>query len=416
MLWEESGDTKHPEYLRAKAAVEPYPQRIVTLHRLGLDEQILDSYDTSPDIQLNSEQAALVADALRVGERLPDAYDLSWASGSFATMLSVSLAALHDGDRRLATAALHAGLIQLVRQGQWGTLASFATSLEFAPTTEWKEEKVKDWVESETEALQVLLVRALSRSAEFGDAPVHLQRQLSDFLRRFLRLKGGTWRSRISLTEAGAAFERGGRFTDAISFYEAVVKENPSREDKRFASERWLMCKERQQNHERSQGNTNKANATEKKLRQVMQEMQLKTLHDLPTFPELPELPKPSPELVQPGEVPGVSPVGHGPTPAATPAPEGTLPDQVPMQFGMFKVVLSRKNGRCNIEHTESMETAFLKIKERKCGGGDVVFSSDGDGGWTCETWKITVVFPDLPDQRILLSLRDLGIQLYFHP
>lgn len=415
-LWEESGDTKLQDYLRAKASVEPYPQRILTLHRLGLVDEVLNSYNTSPDTPLNSEQAATVADALRAGKRLADAYNLAWTSGAAAAMLRVSLAAYRDGDRQLATSALHAGLVLLVRQAQWETLATFATSLEFAPTTEWKEEEVKDWVESETEGLQVLLVKAVGRSAELSDAPVHLQRQLSDFLRRYLRLKGGTWRSHISITEAGAAFERGGRFTDAISFYEAVVKEKASKEDKQFARERWLMCKQRQLEHERSQGNASKINAVESELRQAKQAMQLKNLHDLPAFPELPDLPRPSPGLARPIEVPVLPPATEDqPARSPPPATGGTLPDQVPMQFGAFKVVLSRKNGRCNIEHTESMETAFLKIKERKCGGGDVEFASDVDGRWTCEAWKLAVTFPESPDLPISLSLQDLGVEVHFH-
>ncbi len=415
-LWEESGDIKHQDYFRAKALVEPYPQRILVLSRLGLIEELLNSYNASPDTLLTSEQATAIADALCVEKRLPEAYSFAWNAGVAGAMLRVSLAAYREGDRQLATAALHAGFVLLVRQAQWETLTTFAMSLEFAPAPEWKEEEIKEWVESEAERLQVLLVKAMARSSELSDATAHIQRPFSDFLRLKLRSKSGEWRLHFSITEAGAAFERGGRFTDAISFYESVIKGKSSKVEKQFASARWLVCKQRQLEHERMQGSATKINIVESDLRKAMQTMQLKTLPDLPAFPTLPEFPMPSPGLERHGELPVVSPSSEELAPPEPPEFSEVLPDEVTMQIGEFRIILSRKNDRCNIEHKESRVTAFLKINERKCGGGEVEFVPDSDGRWRCEAWKLFVTFPESLGQPVLLTLPDLGIQVRFHP
>lgn len=411
-LWEESGDTKHHDYFRARASVEPYPQRIVPLYRLGLFDEVLNSYNASPGTPLNGEQALAAADSLRAVKRLSDAYDLAWSAGIASVMLRVSLSAYRDGDQRLATAALHGGVVLLVRQAQWEQLASFATSREFAPTADWKDDAVKDWVESEIEQLQVVLVKSLARSPELCVAQAHLQRQLSEFLRKFLRLKGGNWRSYVSIAEAGAAIERGGRFTDAIAFYEAVLKERTSREDRMLASERWLVSKHRQLVHERSQGNTSKVNSVEADLRRVMQSLQLKNLHELPEYPKLPDLPNPALSLVRRAGEKGVESAILESEPIVPLSVVESLPEKVSMEVGNFKFAFSRKNGRCNIERTESSETAFVKFRERKCGSGDVDFTESADGEWLCVDWGLSVKFHESDNLPVAIKIASLGIEI----
>ena len=409
-LWDEMEEAKPPEYMKAKASVEPYPQRLVTLSKLGLNDAVLSAYSAEPSVALSPEQGTAVVDALREARSFDDAFQLAWGSGLAAPMLRLSASAFRADADRLASASLHASVLLLVKQAQWETLASFATSLEFFPSAEWKDEKIREWVESQAEALHLTLVRALGRSKELPDAPSHLQRQFSDFLRRFVRTKA-VWGSRLTVTEVGAAVERAGRFTDAASFYDALRKGDGSLAEKRFAQERWLVCKQRQVDHERSQGGGPKINAIQEEIRQVQKSLQLKNVGGLGRFPDLAELGLPSGiegAVGDPSSTPVVQPAPTELSPLPSPA---GLQDHVAMQIGSFKIELSRKNSRCNITHLESMETAYLRITEKTC-GGEVAFVAIDRLRWTCAAWKLTVSFPDLPADRLVLSLQELGVQV----
>lgn len=417
-LWEESGDTKHPNYLRAKASEEPYPQRLLTLHRMGLLDEILDSYNASPEEPLTTDQASAVVDALRAANRLTDAYDLAWNAGTSAAMLRLSLAAYRADEKNLAAMALAAGFFLLVTQAQWEPLVAFATSFEFCPTAEWREKEIQEWIKVEAEGLKAVLVRALARSQDLVDAPSHLQRQFSDFLRSYVGTSDGNWAIHISMEEMGAAFERSGRFTYAIAFYESASKTKLSKHDTTLASLRWLVCKQRQLEHERTQGNINRVKSIDKELRLAKRSWPAREVQNLPLFPRLAEIEK----FVMPSvgqaaaPLPASSPIDD-PAPPVPPAVTSpiNLPDQVEMHIGAFRIVLSRKNGRCNIEHTDSMKTAYLIIEDRKC-GGEMAFAASGDGQWLCRSWNLSVAFPAFANGPITLGLQDLGLQVSLNP
>ena len=157
-------------------------------------------------------------------------------------MLRLVAPALQRHDSIAARRALHHGLILLVRQNQWEPLTRFASSLEFIPGPEWKGKRAYNLCEDRGRFTAGLLVRSLARSESLPQATRDVQQRLGSFFRKYLRVKDGSWRSHLSVVEAGAAIERGGRFTDALSFYEAVESDSSfDATDKLFARQRWLQ-------------------------------------------------------------------------------------------------------------------------------------------------------------------------------
>ena len=135
------------------------------------------------------------------------------------------------------------------------------------------------------------LLRHHTRSEALIKAPEGIQKQISNYLRKTLRVKEGQWRSHIAVAEAGAAIERGGRFTDALSFYEAVASDNSfSREERTFARIRWIVNKQRQMEHEISHGGSDKAKQIQYDIDQEKQALSVKSLEDLDLYPKLAKL------------------------------------------------------------------------------------------------------------------------------
>jgi tetratricopeptide (TPR) repeat protein len=412
-LWDKSGETKPTAYHKAKATVEPYPENIMSLSSLGLVNEIVQAYSAAPGAALSSEQATIVVDALRESKRLDDAYDLAWSAASAAPMLRLVPSALHKGDKVAASRALHAGIILLIKKEMWDLVTGFASSLEFAPAPEWKEQKFRGWVKSEADAMQVTLVRALARSEALPNAPKNVQRRLSDFLRQYLRGKEGRWRSQLSLAEAGAAVERGGRFTDAIAFYEAVANEEFSKDDKAFAARRWLVNKQRQADYEKSQGDPRKATQIEHDLKQEMVALRITALDELGQFPKLVPLEMlPMQRSGKPAATLGdVKTIVSADNQLESQPAKGPASDQIVMSVGSFRLEFSRTIHRCNITHAETMATAFVKTNEKRC-GGEVDFKEINAMRWVCEAWRVTVQFPQMPTEPLVIDLEEPGVQL----
>lgn len=253
--WEKSGETKSDDYLKAKAAIEPYPGKLAALMKAGAIDEIVREFEAHRDTALEPNLWRVVSSAYLQRDRLDEAFDAAWESLDAPAMCRIALKAVSGGESLAAIRALHGSVIAMVGMAEWDALTRFTSTLEFSPDSNWSEDAALELVEGHADELQCTLVRALARSEKFPELPGHLQRQFIEFLRRFLRVKECRWRSAVSMEEAGAAIERGGRFTDALSFYEAVAREpNFSDDEKQFARRRWLVCKNRQLEYERDQG------------------------------------------------------------------------------------------------------------------------------------------------------------------
>lgn len=235
-----------------------------------------------------------------------------------------------------------------------------------------------------------------------------------------LRVKGGNWRGRITVAEAGAAIERGGRFTDAIAFYEAIAKDKGEFRD--FARRRWVLNKKRQLEHERAQNARARVGDIEREISKALAGWGLKPgSDDLPEFPELPLLGRPG------GSEPmAPEPEDHsGPTRAAAaaveqtssepPSDESAKANNVVVVLGSLKLELSRQTARCNLTQMTTMETGYVKIREGVC-GGEVEFQEVGEKRWTCPPWNLIVQVPRKAGEPLVFELKDQGIELLLNP
>ena len=382
--------------------------------RLSQFPQIKNEIEFACALAIN-EQAVVVADALTKSGRLGDAAIVAWGSGVatyLAPMLRIAITALSAGDMRAASRGLHAGMILLVRQKQWDTVTTFVSSLAFIPSDEWKTSELEAFVKLEADALLVTLVKALARSDDLPDVTKHVQRRISKFLKHYLRVKDGTWIGRLTVREAGAALERADRFTDQLGFYDKVRQGKFSRTEVEFARERRVLCKQRQADHERAQGQAVKASNIEHDIREELRALRISSLDELGQFPILPPLGMPvaPPELKAPESKPP-QPPSPSVLIAGADSPQAAAPEQVIVAVGPLRVELSRTLHRCNLTHTGTMATAFVKLNERRC-GGEVSFKKLDELRWLCEPWNVTIHFPSGPEQPLVIDVEEYGVLL----
>jgi len=419
-LWEEIGATRSPEYAHAKASVEPYPQRLALLARSKRWGDILNDFSASPGILLTVEQTAIVVDAMRESQRYQDAIEIAWKAQLAPAMADIALHAFGHGAREVAESAIRVSIPLYVGEGRWEIIANVASQLRFAPKSDWNKKGIQSWIAEQSEALRVVLVRALARPSDVGNSPLQLRKQIQDFLRNYLRVKKAKWHSAISLIEAGAALERADRFTDAIVFYEAVDASGSfTKEQRAFAQRRWLVSKGRQLKYEGDPETVAKARDIQREITQRLAALRIQALSDLPEFPELPalglaELLTGNDDLQEIGGRPVI--VEESGSSAGVPYPAGAetnarLSDTVAMVLGPFKLELSRSHGRCNITHMGSMETGFIKITKEVC-GGECNFVRTDDGEWVASDWQLSVRFGEKPGTPVNIYLKALGIAI----
>lgn len=401
--WDKAGETKSDAYLRAKAAIEPYPEKLTALGRTGLVEEVLREFESHRTVPLDAAQWSVVASAYLQRGRYDEAIEAGWKAKEPSLLRQVALKALTGKVSQTALHALEGSIMTMVRKEDWEPLAKFASSLDFSPDPAWTEKGPVALVENHAENLQGALVRALARSDAFAEMPGHLQRQFSDFFRRFLRVKEGRWRGHLTVQEAGSAIERGGRFTDALAYYEAISLEpNFSPEEKLFARQRWIVGKSRQLVYERAQkgkGKSRKISEIQQELTLALSESGFKRLSDLPDFP-----------LLEPMSVPtGLArpPSQGNPDPArpTTAKPEQDIPtelvpsvlvtntslsERVNAKIGEISIEFSRTIGRCNFSHQATMETASANLHQKTM-SGDLDWVRRSDDEWFSEAWRLAV-------------------------
>jgi len=404
--WESSGGTRPPEYLRAKAASEPYPQRLVALSKLGLDDEMLREYTSSPGVELSREQAGMLVEALGRSGRAEEAADIAWAYGAVDELLALAKTC-RERDRPDADLLLTAGLQLLIADGRWEPVVNFVASQRFTPTRDWTGDAVRKWVEARRPQLHQAMVRALARSEKLPDSPTHVQRQMTEFVRGFIGSHGGRWRTSVSVAEAGAAFERAGRFVEAITFYERVAEEGNADSETRFAWTRWLVCKDRQAQHELAQGAKKKVEGIQREIRRVQNELGVTSVAELDRFPRLGPLTLREQAPKPPTKTSAV------PKPATAAGKEASQLDEAGTAvLGPFKIEISRKAGRINITNSQSLEMAFFRIADGSC-AGEGNFKRVEDNHWSSDEWDITLRRDASSNAAaVTVAVRRLGLTL----
>lgn len=416
--WEKAGETDSPDYLRAKAFTAPYPDNLSALAKVGEYQNLLDQVNAhSADVSVISPEGwSAVAEAHLNQLNFDAALDAAWRSKNCGMLSKIaSMICRTDGAGTCAGSALPVLVTSLVVDAQWEVLIRFASSLEFLPDPSWASEKHKELVEIHSESMLAALIKALARSEHLPQAPGHQQRQISDFLRRHLRVKDGSWKQWISVPEAGSALERAGRFTDALAFYDAIRRDTAfSEEEKVLARKRGIVCRGRQLAYENSSTTVNrgKVRELEAAIQTDLKELNLSSVSELPSYPEVSvlefnELLK----LSVPAHVaaPETSAVDRSlPPTAPLPLQPVETKDRVVVDVGGIEVEYSRSKARCNFKHHETMDTASLRLQESTL-TGDGGWQPLAERRWKSDAWGIHVF---LTEDFIKIESDELGIQV----
>jgi len=402
--WDKAGIVSTELYLKAKAIVEPYPDRITALMKLRDYKEIITLYEANRTIPLPLDVRSQVAESYLQGSFYDEAFALAWEACDYLKMVDICKGLLSQNRHDSACQVYSGYIFALIDQGEWGMILETLSRLGGETSQETKQPNgpITDLICNNDNFLRCCIVKALARSDKFVELPGHSQRAMNDFMRSFLRVKEGHWRETLSVYEAGAALERGGRFTDCIAFYEAILREtNYSSEDYDHAHKRLAVCKQRQIDYERNISAASKKVADlESSQNQLLKKLMLSSVSDLPKYPILDQLTKPLLVLdaeKQEDESPQRNDQGSN-TPL-TPRinldslAESVRPmDKVSIQVGEFKIQYGRSVKRCNIEHEPTMQIAKLDLSNRTV-EAECKWQRESDNLWASSDWQMRVLF-----------------------
>ena len=400
--WDRTDKPKPSEYQRASALTKAYPDRVLALGRLQLYPDIRVAYEMQPDVPLSHEQADVVVEAYLQLQEVIKAYETAWKHGTSGAIALVAAVATKSGKASVAKAAMNACVIRLVDDEEWKILARFASTAKLIPIKEWEDEECVRAVSDSLASLQMSLIRALARSEALPQAERNILQSVSRFLKKRVRVSDRRWTRQVSVLEVGAAFERLGRFVDALEFYEAMRNVAVSESERSAIQLRWIATKGRQLNHSLRPGkDTAQVRDMRRSIKGALEKEGIRSASELDKFPSLEPLEQPSvsEQRITADPEPQVPSPQHG----------NTRPIDSEMTIGPFRVQLSRRNGRCNITHRDTLEVSVIRFEKRSC-GGELEWIEVQAGQWTCEQWGIDVKIPAPHDVPATL---DIGFREY---
>lgn len=467
-LWESGGDRRSARYVDAKARSTPYPGSIEFLDRLGRSLEIVIAYDEQPAADLDDAQVKAVVSALVGIGRVPEALSLvnSFESGRGALVLA--LHALASGDKKTAAQGAAAALAHFVARGEWQQVTRFVQTGELESDDErWHDKDARSWLRSVAAQLRVSVVGALARSERLPDAPPSVEERITGFLRDVLRVKGGAWQGSLSYLEAGAAWERTGRLTDTLQFYEAAMAETLAGDELHQVRLRWLAVKGRQLEYlkARQQPDARAIRRVESEVQSKLKSWRIErsAISQLSAYPELtegvglapaplparheslPDLdpqagspadPSALPSATRPGPLaplaeaareavkarPQMSGVAVATTAAASVVHHGkgdgtshrrvtepTTGQDAQVQFGDLRFELRRSKSVLLAIHIESMESVRVDWSLRSVTG--TVDVSATNGKWTVGEWGLHIELPDDEGVAVRLLAEEQGLE-----
>jgi hypothetical protein len=423
-LWDKAGAPRSSDYAVAKSKVAKYPADLRFLKQAGSHSRIIELYRERPDEKLTAEQAEIVCDALIQAGKEEEAYALAWKEKAAATVFRLCARA-HQQDKERAKRTLEAGVVLLVLNNEWASLAKFISSQDnifVPPIPEFNDHSLKRFVQGEKNRVKAAIVRSLARDPKFEEVQKDTQDKVSSFLWKYLQVKGEqAWNRYCSVEEAGAAIEIAAtKILDALAFYEAVIDDKKfSPSDRQFAALRWLVTKKRFGDYLRNNKQTEKATQSENQLNAKMKELGRSSVEGIPTYPELPSIKMPPWLASEPAVIP---PVTTSPAVKTEPvvdvpvAPISTavssLPANVEFVLDVFCFEFNRNVQRCNVKHQETKDTSAIRVKQGKVTSEDVDFEHKESSVWHSKTWGMTVTLPDAASHDLVIGLEESGLEV----
>lgn len=395
--WDQSNEPKTVEYKRASALIKGYPDCLEDLGKLELNSDIRGAYEQHHEVPLNLGQSSAVVKAYLANRDVVKAYEVAWEYSDSEAIARAALAAIDENKPLAAEAMMRACIIRLVEEERWEVLASFASTSKFSPTREWTKKKYEHIVSSILPSLEVEFIRSLARSEALSAAQMEVQRRVSDFLKRCIPTSGSKWTKEVDFREVGAAFERNGRFIDALKFYESMRDIVDTEEERSALRLRWIVTKQRQLDHNSESGKrTAQLRDMEREISRLLAAENIGSTKDLPPYPALEPLTRPT----VPEERSAVKVEPQPPDRSKS----QYVPIESEMTIGPFLIQVARKSGRCNITNRDTLEVSVIRLEQRSC-GGEVAWVETQPDHWACEQWGITVAIRNSNEAQSTLDI-----------
>jgi len=434
---EAQGDRRSQRYLAAKAQVAPFPSCLEYLERLGDAQEVLKAIDAHPGVELGPAESRIAVTAMLNLGMHDRAVAAAGRARSPTTCWEAAVAAKRAGALDAGSRGLRQWLAACLATELWEPLTKLASDRNPADPDSMKDSTTRQWIQAETPSLQLELVRLLARSDQAKSAPATVEQALGRFLRDFLRVKNGKWKSQLSLMEAGSAMERWGRITDALQYYEAVLNEPADGHNQDAARRRWMSTKLRQLDFERS-----RPKVDESMLARIKQDIAAQSskwrlaLLEVEPLPALPPIGAEDPVKASQTDEPALGPIARAigvqapgrpsvsapmasvdpppvDRPRESPASASSQADQpvdTTLEIDGLRVEIKRSHSICLITHLVSLETVRVDWANQKLMAS--AEASQVDGIWHIDAWPLQVALSKDPGEVARIVLPRLGLAL----
>ena len=247
-LWEEWGSLGKPinseNYYESKVKALPYPDNLEYGKKInGWEQNIMEEYRQKSNKTLTSEQRSIVANAaLKCGKNNEIRYflpELLLDTANRTEVLKILNAAVHR-DKTIPRDALEALL-----RCKWRESLPAKMSEELQASSQTRD--LLQMIRKLQEVRSSNFVTDLDRAFRVDN------KKVIDLMNEKFRSFSRTVWNQPLLTEVGGVFEKRGHFLDALRYYQWAKDQTDDPEFKRELELRWIACKERQADHDKSE-------------------------------------------------------------------------------------------------------------------------------------------------------------------
>lgn len=345
------------QWKRAISYWSTYKDTQTEQYREASARAIISEIEDGHRSSLSREEAQEVAGFYQQNKQYAEAVKYWTQVGDERSMATICGIALTARDYDAALEAVKSATEIFVRQGRWPQFIALLSERRWNLLSKDKRAALRTLMDAHHNELVARATLALAQSELLPAAEASSLRAISDILKISFIENASGWAPNITPEVAGAAIERAGRDIDALKFYENVIASLAfSAEQKQRAQKRWVKVKQRQaareQRRRKDAGLRHAAEAEER-----IKAWGIADPESIPEFPVIKGFTKP---------------INRKGIPATLPSSEASREQQTVWQMGDLAFRYSRPAQRVNIEHQATLETAIVRIAERKCISDDM--------------------------------------------
>lgn len=282
--WEAGGATQQPEYNRAKAMVRGYPEGLEDLAKAGEQDTIIAEWEQAGKPR-DRRWIAYVAPALEAKQQYQQAF-----------VAYVGLDELLKIQECFELASQGTPQIKLLTF----LLQYFYRKKHFVEAIEAVEKYLPSVIASERQkaALKYDVIYELACSQLKPEDITKEQRKRAEKFIKEQIISSVDWQRYLLMQQVGVALERIGSPIESLAFYEQFIA-YPERELSRFAKERWIAIKRKQEDFFRKRGPTDKASKIQAELVKKAREWSISP-HSVSLNPPQAPRERPTTEVMKP--------------------------------------------------------------------------------------------------------------------